>query len=81
MWADFPANRVSHMETTLEYIRAQLDKRFKQGQLQEVADGAGVCLRTINYIRGGRGAHSKTIDKLAGYLRKNSRRKSLEGAA
>jgi hypothetical protein len=66
------------MDTTLEYVRAQLDRRASEKQLVLVAAGASVSLRTLQNIRAGKGAQFGTVAKLDDYLKRTTRRKRLD---
>ena len=68
------------MEFDTVFIKEQLQRRRDEGQLSHVASGAGVSKRTITYILAGRVGRTDTAAKLHDYLKRNVRRKSLEGA-
>jgi hypothetical protein len=66
------------MSTTLDYVKAQLDRRASEKQLPLVAKGALVSIRTLNNIRAGKSVHLVTLIKLDGYLKRTTRRKRLD---
>lgn len=65
------------MKFDTEFIKAQLDRRRREGQLYLVAQGSGVSKRTLGYLLAGRGTRAETAAKLHDYLQRTVRRKHL----
>jgi DNA-binding phage protein len=68
------------MEISIEYIKAQLQRRVAERQLSKVANGSGVALRTLRRILDDDSANATlhTLDTLTKYLKRTERDKKLE---
>lgn len=70
------------MEISIEYIKAQLQRRVAERQLSKVAAGSGVGLRTLRRILDNDSANATlhtlhTLDTLTKYLKRTERDKKL----
>ena len=66
------------MEISMEYIKAQLQRRSGERQLPKVVKGSGVALRTLHRIIKGQGdTQHSTVVALNEYLKRTEQVKRL----